>query len=559
MGMLTKDNDQSMQQDAEYRTWIRRMASRRAEQYAGIPERGLLSFVTSAYNTPLEFLRAMAESVLQQDFGLGETVDWVIVDNGSTIPETIAYIDSLRRHDFVNVIRISENAGILGGIKVAAENANGRYILPLDSDDYRSPDCVRIVTHYIQTKGYPALLYSDEDKLDGTDFFEPYLKPDWDPVLFMNSCYIAHLCVVDRALAGMLGAYSDNRVKGCHDWDTFMRFYLAGYEPVHIPEVLYSWRLHEASCSGNIASKDYIHESHQACLARFVEAQGSDGLYYLDYSPLFNRSPDWWIRRRVVPGKPFLPILLDEPGGRGSYSETNMQFVQLIPADENAGALLDLLKGKRCQDCLVHLRGASCEVLHADWESEALALFELFRDTAVVGGPLYDATGVVLCAGIYFGCGDGAGSPDRGRPKHDPGYFAQMWKQHSVSAVRAHNIVVSGAFLLDALTSGRIPSIVPLRMLGEWLGATALNWGKRVIYSPFLGVQGSLDWERLVGPEDRVRFLETITGLMPDQRYYSKHLDLRLERPYMLADPNGRYSNAADAMETTRSFQGRAV
>jgi len=552
-----------MQRDAQDRTWIERMASKRVEQYEAVPERGLLSFVTSAYNTPPQFLRALVESVLQQDFGLGDTFDWLIVDNGSTSKETIEYLDSLRTLDFVRVIRIDQNVGILGGVKVASENAQGRYILPLDSDDYLYPDCARIVTHYVQSNCYPALLYSDEDKLDGTDFFEPYWKPDWDPVLFVNSCYIAHLCVIDRGLAWMLGAYSDGRTKGCHDWDTFMRFYLAGYEPVHIPEVLYSWRVHEASCSGNIASKDYIHESHRACLGRFVEAKADEDLYYLDHSPLFARTPDWWIRRRSLPGKPLVHIVLAETLGFENQSNDANQISQRISANENAGALLDILQERRCQDSLIHVKGSSGQALHANWESEALALFELFRDTAVVGGPAYDAAGIVLCAGIYFGCGDGTGSPDRGRPKHDSGYFAQMWKQHSVSAVRAHNIVISGEFLWDALTSGRIPSDAPLRMLGEWLGATALRWGKRVVYSPFLAVQGSQDWEDHVSPEDRMRFSKSNIDLMPDQRFYSKHLDLRLDRPYLPADPDNRYSSSvilrAGAFETTRLARVVAV
>jgi glycosyltransferase involved in cell wall biosynthesis len=549
-----------MRRDAQYGTWIQRMASKRAEQYVAVPEHGLLSLVTSAYNTPPEFLRTLAASVLQQDFGLGDTVDWLIVDNGSTLRETVECIDSLTSHGFVRVIRIGENAGILGGMKIGAENARGRYILPLDSDGYLYPDCVRIVTHHIQRNGYPALLYSDEDKLDGADFFEPYLKPDWDPVLFVNSCYIAHLGVIDRGLAWMLGAYTDDRTKGCHDWDTFMRFYLAGYEPVHISEVLYSWRIHEPSCSGNIASQDYIHESQRACLGRFLDTQPREGFYYLDYSPLFNRSPNWWIRRRSTPGKNILHILLEEPSGLDGHE----YVAQVIPADENAGALLDVLQEMRCQDSLVHLMGSSCKALHADWESEALALFELFRDTAIIGGPMYDAAGTVLCAGIYFGYGDGAGSPDRGRPKHDPGYFAQMWKQHSVSAVRAHNIVISGEFLMDALISGRIPSNAPLRMLGEWLGATALRWGKRVVYSPFLAVQGSLNWEDLVSREDLVRFLESNIDLMPDLRFYSKHLDLRLDRPYLPADPYDRDCHSSEitlraGAIATRSAQVVAV
>ena len=46
--------------------------------------------------------------------------------------------------------------------------------------------------------------------LDVTNF-----KPDWDPVLFSNSCYTAHLSVVDRRMALALGK-APPAVETCH-------------------------------------------------------------------------------------------------------------------------------------------------------------------------------------------------------------------------------------------------------------------------------------------------------------------------------------------------------
>jgi hypothetical protein len=100
-------------------------------------------------------------------------------------------------------------------------------------------------------------------------------------------------------------------------------------------------------------------------------------------------------------------------------------------------------------------------------------------------------------------------------------------------------------------------------MLGEWLGATALRWGKRVVYSPFLAVQCSEDWEELVNREDRMRFLESNIDLMPDQRFYSKHFDLRLKRGYLSADPDTRVSSAvtlrAGAFEAAEFVRAASV
>ena len=74
-------------------------------------------------------------------------------------------------------------------------------------------------------------------------------------MLFLNSAYTAHVGVLDRRLALELDVYGDSATNSCPDWDAFLRFYLAGHEPVHVPEILYSWRMHAGSTSANMHSK----------------------------------------------------------------------------------------------------------------------------------------------------------------------------------------------------------------------------------------------------------------------------------------------------------------
>src|SRR5207248_2539530 len=104
--------------------------------------------------------------------------------------------------------------GIIRGMRHGLEQARHRYAVSVDHDDLLTPDCARVLSQALQRAGYPALAYTDEDKLAEETFREPYLKPHWDPVLFANSCYIAHLSLVDRAIALELGAYTDIETEG---------------------------------------------------------------------------------------------------------------------------------------------------------------------------------------------------------------------------------------------------------------------------------------------------------------------------------------------------------
>ena len=180
------------------------------------------------------------------------------MDNGSDRADTKEVLDRLAEHPAVHLDRSCQNEGIIGGLRRCLAMARNRYIAQLDHDDLLSPDCLRILTTSLREANYPALAYTDEDKIEEGRPRDAYFKPDWDPVLFVHSCYIAHLCVMDREVALKLGCYSDPGVQGSPDWDSFVRFYRAGHTPHHVPEIVYSWRMHAQSTAKNIASKDYI-------------------------------------------------------------------------------------------------------------------------------------------------------------------------------------------------------------------------------------------------------------------------------------------------------------
>jgi len=209
-----------------YPQWMAEHLVARADKYACPGEPGLLSFLTTVWNTPLHLLKAAVESLLSHQ--TVKEFQWVLLDNGSTDADVVRYLkDTVAADPRVVFLRVEQNLGIVGGMHLVLSRATGRYVLPFDSDDVLSPDAVAILTHQLRANNYPKILYTDEDKLDGNEPNWPYFKPDWDPVLFLNSCYIAHLGCFDRQLATELGVYTDQGCNGCHDWDTFTRFMLA--------------------------------------------------------------------------------------------------------------------------------------------------------------------------------------------------------------------------------------------------------------------------------------------------------------------------------------------
>ena len=511
----------------EYESYRRACLTRRRSEGKYLQEPGLLSFVTSAYNTDPEFLEELGSSVLLQDGGVH--FEWLILDNGSTKEGTRHALQELARHPGVRLESVEHNLGIIGGMRYCLERARGRYILPMDSDDLIEPDCIHVLTRFIKDNDYPPLLYTDEDKLGAGRFGSPYFKPDWDPVLFLHSCYIAHLCAIDRKLSLQLDLYSDKTAEGCHDWDSFIRFMNAGHVPRHIPEVLYSWRIHEASTSGNIASKSYITDSHRATLQRALDRRKAPNLELVS-SPLFSYNVDWWYRRKRDVTESCVSLAIASQRG-GKRPALPLQPVALVDADNENGLarLAELLAATQSER--VHLCWNGIAPDDDEWSWDAAGLMEMFTDAVMVGGTLHDGNKVIDGSRI-FGFGEGYDCPDRGKPLADPGYSVTMWKARSVSAVSSGHCVVRRDFLLYSMPM-LLAEKVCLNMLGPWLGAIAAQVGKRVVFSPFMRAKAAIVPEDLAPESARAGFLSRFWSQLPEARFYSPRLGLTRETAYV--------------------------
>ena len=520
-----------------YQDWIKEHLKARSNKYKARIEPNLFSFLTTVWDTPLEYLEILAKSLIDQKGS--DCSEWIVLDNGSSKLEVINYLKSLESYSWIKLYRVEENLGIINGIRLCLEKATGLYIIPLDSDDYLYPDCLRILTWYVKQNKYPAILYTDEDKLLENKPTEPYFKPDWDPVLFINSAYIAHLGIINRQLALDLGVYEDANATGSHDWDTFTRFMLAGYIPIHIPEVVYSWRIHSQSTSGNIKSKSYIHSSQQTVLNRFLSNQKNSHLYYLDYSPLFNQTPDWWIRRKEENPRPLISIIFtsnlsvdDNTIFQNSKLPTDHQIKRL---SLNAGLeeLFTIVKESVENRSLIQLVSETIVIQEPEWYWEVMTLLELYPDTVMVGGRIYNSQKVITDAGQYLGFAGECSCPDFDRTISDPGYFAQMWKQRSVSAVSSQFSVIDAKFLFELL-SNACHAMTSIRYLGAWAGAYALRQNQRIVYSPFLSGLSDEPWQNLVAEEEKEIFIKVNQDLIPDNRFLSSYLSLDKDTPYQI-------------------------
>jgi hypothetical protein len=298
-----------------------------------------------------------------------------------------------------------------------------------------------------------------------------------------------------------------------------------------VPEIVYSWRMHPQSTSGNIHSKPVVYESHMRVLNRFLASTPHPERYELRKSELFGGTPDWRFHRMPVAPRPVVTALMCEAVSnlQADFHSGNYPGHRTVPILLETGvkALAALAEEVACENGLIHLLWDQVAVGGGDWPWEAQGLMELFPGTVMVGGRIYSPQQRIRSAGCYFGYGSGCDSPDRDRLLGDPGYFAQMWKPHAVSAVSSQHAIVDAGFLAHALRALATQRMrVSLPYLGAWLGAIARRRGEAVVYTPFFVGCARSDWDALVAAGERRAFIRANADLMPEQRLRSRSLGL---------------------------------
>ena len=107
--------------------------------------------------------------------------------------------------------RFEADRGISAATNAALKIATGPYFGLVDNDDMLRGDALeKSLIGCLRTPGVD-LLYTDECKIDRDDVVdELFHKPDWSPLLLLNSMYTGHLSVYRKTLVESIGSFVPN-------------------------------------------------------------------------------------------------------------------------------------------------------------------------------------------------------------------------------------------------------------------------------------------------------------------------------------------------------------
>lgn len=257
--------------------------------FQSLKDKPLISVIVPAYETPERYLRELVDSVAAQTYANWELC---IVDGSPSDKVQTLLQKAYGQEERIAYHRLQKNLGISGNTNQGFALARGRYLALLDHDDLLMPNALYEMAAAAARSG-AGLLYSDEDKVneDTTKFFEPHFKLDYNSELLLGYNYICHFLMISRELLDCVGG-ERSVYDGAQDYDLVLRCVEAAPHIVHVPKILYHWRVHDNSTAKSADSKGYAKDAGkqllEAALTRrgwrgSVEAGHAPGTYHIRY------------------------------------------------------------------------------------------------------------------------------------------------------------------------------------------------------------------------------------------------------------------------------------
>ncbi len=229
-----------------------------------------ISVIVPMYNTKEKYLTELIDSLINQTYSNWE----LCLADGSS--EKKEYVQELIKQDTrIKYKFLNANKGISENSNEALKLAEGEYIALLDHDDilpvFSLYEIVKTINQYKEAEFF----YTDEDKLleEKENRIGPHFKQDYAPDTLMSYNYICHFSIFKKSLLDRIGGFQ-KEFDGSQDYDLILRAVEEANKIVHIPKILYHWRMNIDSVALNSSAKPYAYEAAKKAIKAHLDRKG---------------------------------------------------------------------------------------------------------------------------------------------------------------------------------------------------------------------------------------------------------------------------------------------
>lgn len=481
--------------------------AQRAESFAYEPE---ISIVVPLYQTPRRYIEELISSVQAQTYGKWRLY---LSDGSGENPHGKEILESYAKKDGrICVIQNESSLRISENTNRALQRAEGDFIAFTDHDDTLAPDalyeCVKAVNQFPETD----IIYTDEDKvsIDGKRYYQPHFKPDFNIDLLRSANYMCHLYVVRKSLLDEVG-HLNPEYDGSQDYDFILRCVEKTKNIIHIPKILYHWRVHPNSVAGDPNSKAYAYEAGRNAILAHYKRVGIDAR--IDFV-----SPGFYHSVYKLKEEPLVSIIIPSKDHRADlhkcirsiqeksdYRNFEILVIENNSEEEETWEYYQEIAGKyeyiriiryegsfnysAIQNFAVQkAKGEYLLLLNNDtWLKNPESIREMLgycmrEDVGIVGARLLYPDDTIQHAGVIVGLGGVAGHAFLGAEKNDPGYFCRIMCAQNYSAVTAACMMVKKSVYNEA---GGMDTELRVAFNDTDFCMRVGEKGYRIVYQPF--------------------------------------------------------------------------
>jgi len=451
---------------AEYYAWINNNEPNEEElekqRNVVFEKQPKISIIVPMYNTKELFFKDLIDCMKGQTYS-----NWELCLADGSPEENLELRKYFENEPRIKYKLLEKNAGISGNTNEALKLATGDYIGLLDHDDVIPVFALFEIVKTINENSEVDFIYTDEDKIEEVvgNRCDPHFKPDFAPDTLACHNYITHFVIMKKELMDKIGGFRDE-YNGAQDFDLVLRASELTNNIVHIPKVLYHWRIHNESTAKVSDAKPYAYESgkraamdHQIRLGRkAIVDHGGDipGIYSVQFE---------------VEGNPKVSIMIPNKDGLNylkrcvesilklttynnyeivvieNNSETKeiFEYYKEIEKNDKVRIIYYPEKGfnyskiinfgvKNCDSEFVMQLNNDTRLITPDW-LEKLVGYAQRKEIGAVGARLYYEDKSIQHAGIAYGIGNLAANLFPGLPYGCRGYYGKDCLIQDISAV----------------------------------------------------------------------------------------------------------------------------
>ena len=430
----------------------------------------LFTVILPVYNPTAAWLERAIASVHAQTYPYWQLC---IADDASPASAIRPLLERLAESDpRIKLVFREKNGHISAASNSAIHIATGKWLVLLDHDDELAPDALYWIADAAERRPDCQLIYSDEDKIDEAGKrSDPYFKPDWNPDLFLSQNMFSHVGAYRADLVRAVGGFRVG-YEGSQDYDLALRCIerIRPDQIVHIPRVLYHWRIHAGSTAHAIEAKPYAMVAGERALNDHLRRTGVDATaeavgygYRVRYvlpavPPLVSL---------IIPTRNGLKLLrqcvesifekTDYPHyeiivvDNGSDDKATLRYLDALATRPNVRVMrddrpfnysaLNNAAVAQARGEVVGLLNNDLEVIDAGWLTEMVS-HALRPGVGAVGARLWYADDTLQHAGVVLGIHGIAGHVHRFLPRGDVGYCGRASLIQSFSALTGACLLV---------------------------------------------------------------------------------------------------------------------